>query len=818
VNVPTPPASSSAGPAALDLDNASTVGRLAPCVLWRDVNGRKVPVDGAGRAVNPLDPENQMPFDDAAQVYAGSCKQITGIGIVLTGTPRDDGLVLTVLDYDAKGNIAAEERMRRNQIADAHTALFNSYTEVSVSGLGRHIITWARPTDRNLRLGEHGEIEVFQNKRFIALTGHLMGGTAEVEARADELNKVLAEHNGSRRVPLRVVAGLDFSPSNFGPLAQCFRDLPVENDLGAGINDAELPPRDEVARWCDAIMNSAAALTKVGEYDTWVRTLGFPLARLANHQPQDDHFYRGRFLAVSAAAPKFDEPDAEAKWDELRRAAAQYRDGANSWRSLRHFAYQHGYVDPPTAGGSGYPAGNSDPLRFTCLPLNEAVARINTEFFVLRSGKIYRQGDDGELTAVPKHDFKTALGGRWVKLGDKRRSAADAWLNAPKRREYRGLQYCPNGVGLKPYYLNLWKGWGDVSPAQGDCSTITDHILQVLADGDQAKSDFLLNWMADILQNPTRKPGVSVVLRGRQGSGKTVLAMIARKLLGHRNVLTVNDKERMLGKFNSSVMNKILLVGEEMLFAGDRATTDKLKHLITGNTLPIEFKFGDALEIESYHRLLLTSNHEQVFQAAGEERRFVIYDVSDAKRGDAEHFDKLYAITDGRDDATAAAFMKFLLDRDLTAFQPWKAQQCFAADTALMQQKSLSFSPPLQWLREVVENVVGQGPSGDYDWNDGVPYPRRQGSAWPPQPRESKWPPRFPRRQAVDAFRDWATKAKPFGAAEYTGSQGRFWAEICKVIPLGQTNRQTTGGVRTVVIDLTDLQNNFEKYLRGQAI
>ena len=89
----------------------------------------------------------------------------------------------------------------------------------------------------------------------------------------------------------------------------------------------------------------------------------------------------------------------------------------------------------------------------------------------------------------------------------------------------------------------------------------------------------------------------------------------------------------MLGRFNSSVMNKILLVGEEMLFAGDRATTDKLKHLITGQTIPIEFKFGDALEIESHHRLLLTSNHEQVFQAAGEERRFVVYDVSDARRG-----------------------------------------------------------------------------------------------------------------------------------------------------------------------------------------
>ena len=167
----------------------------------------------------------------------------------------------------------------------------------------------------------------------------------------------------------------------------------------------------------------------------------------------------------------------------------------------------------------------------------------------------------------------------------------------------------------------------------------------------------------------------------------------------------------MLGRFNASVANKILLVGEEMLFAGDRATMDKLKHLITGQTLPVEFKFGDQLEVKSFHRLILTSNHAQVIQASSEERRFVTYEVSDTKRGDTDYFDRLYAIADGRDDDTAAAFMHYLLTRDITGFKPWKAQQGFAADTALQNQKLLSLTPPLMWLREIVETVDGQGPA-----------------------------------------------------------------------------------------------------------
>jgi hypothetical protein len=228
----------------------------------------------------------------------------------------------------------------------------------------------------------------------------------------------------------------------------------------------------------------------------------------------------------------------------------------------------------------------------------------------------------------------------------------------------------------------------------------------------------------------------------------------------------------------------------------------------------VEYKFGDTIEIDSYHRLILMSNHEQVVHAANEERRFVIYDVSDKKWGDFEYFDKLYAVSDGRDDATARAFMQFLLDRDLSQFRPWQAQQALANDAALMKQKTLSFSPPLTWLREVADAVVGQGPAGDYIWLEGLPVP--PGQLGPN--KEYRWPPRFTRRQAVDAFRAWTTRAKPFGASEFTSSEQRFWSEICKVIPHAQTTRQGSGGVRAVVIDFTDLQNNFSKYLRGEVI
>jgi hypothetical protein len=60
------------GPLAIDPELASMVGALAPCVLWREMDGRKVPVDSLGRSVNALDPTNQMSFASAAQVCAAA--------------------------------------------------------------------------------------------------------------------------------------------------------------------------------------------------------------------------------------------------------------------------------------------------------------------------------------------------------------------------------------------------------------------------------------------------------------------------------------------------------------------------------------------------------------------------------------------------------------------------------------------------------------------------------------------------------------------------------------------------------------------------
>jgi hypothetical protein len=267
------------------------------------------------------------------------------------------------------------------------------------------------------------------------------------------------------------------------------------------------------------------------------------------------------------------------------------------------------------------------------------------------------------------------------------------------------------------------------------------------------------------------------------------------------------DKDRLLGRFNSALAGKILIQAEETFFAGDARTSDALKHLITGHTLEVELKFGRSFEIESFHRLLITSNHAQVIQASSEARRFVVCDVTDARRGDAAYFGRLYAVADGRDPGTAQAFMRFLLDRNLSQFEPWADQQQFLGDRALIDQKLLSLTPPLMWLREVLEKAESIPPqqTTKISWHRGLPI-------------AGDWPTLLHRAIVLQQFREWASTARPHGANTFTGSDQRFWTEVIKKIPADLTRIKDAAGNRCVTISLAELRARHDAYLQGSLM
>lgn len=453
------------------------------------------------------------------------------------------------------------------------------------------------------------------------------------------------------------------------------------------------------------------------------------------------------------------------------------------------------------ANANGQPQQWPDPLDFTVVPEEEAIERVNAAgYFVLTlNGDIYKVQPGGGVVVQKREGFNNVFACRLAQLDDGQSiSAGTAWRNSSKRCEYDEIGYWPDNHGRPPKSYNLWQRWG-IEPVQGAWSIIFDHILHVLANGDKAKADYILDWCAHMVQRPWEKPGVALVFRGRKGTGKSLPTEILARAIGRQNALITADGKRLFGQFNWHLADKLLIGAEEAFFAGNREQNDKLKHLLTGPDIEVEQKYGQRIFMKSMHRMIMTSNHDQVIDASDDERRFLVCDVSERQRGNDAYFAPLVRVIKGQDDATLAAFMYELRTRDITKWQPEPAARKVAGRD-LAAQKLLSLEPPLQWLLE----LAATAPSF-------AVQTQATGSSW-----------QMKREDMLDGYRAWVKSVQVRGATEFTGAE-RFWASIKRLLNDGIfPNRRlfhSAGGKRFVALPRREeLVDGFNRLLGGKVV
>ena len=241
------------------------------------------------------------------------------------------------------------------------------------------------------------------------------------------------------------------------------------------------------------------------------------------------------------------------------------------------------------------------------------------------------------------------------------------WLEHPRRRKYDQLVFEP-GLLTPPNVYNMWKGFA-VQPRQGDCSLYLEHVYEVWCNGNQRYYDYTIAWFADIIQQPRHKKGVSLVLLGEQGTGKSLPCDAFGQLFGPHFV-TVSQSHGLLGKFNAHLKEALVVLAEESFWAGDKEAEGQLKQLITGSKIRVEPKGKDSFEVNNHLRLIICSNQRWVIPAAFEERRFFLLEVSNCRRGQAAYFAQFAKVMNegGRE-----ALLYFLMHHDYSQIDLRKA-------------------------------------------------------------------------------------------------------------------------------------------------
>jgi hypothetical protein len=336
------------------------------------------------------------------------------------------------------------------------------------------------------------------------------------------------------------------------------------------------------------------------------------------------------------------------------------------------------------------------------------VAEFNAQFLVVsEAGKamIYAPAEDPILhrryfDRLGFDDLRRLYLNRRIELGrdDKNnpilRPVADVWLRHAERRQFiRGITFDPSGAPTSGGTLNLWQGFA-VEPKPGRWDLLKRHIFEIICGSCQDRFDYLMNWLARMVQHPAEQGEVAVVMRGGEGTGKGTLARAMTRMLGQHG-LAISNSKHLTGNFNAHLRDCVFLFADEAFYAGDPSHVGVLKSIITEPYLTIEAKYQNAVQMPNFLHLMMASNEEWVVPAALDARRFFVLEVSGAHANDHDWFG---AIWQEMEAGGYEAMLHDLLHHDLTGFNVRRVP-----DTdGLQEQRKLSLGTSEAWWLDVL--------------------------------------------------------------------------------------------------------------------
>ena len=334
---------------------------------------------------------------------------------------------------------------------------------------------------------------------------------------------------------------------------------------------------------------------------------------------------------------------------------------------------------------------------------------LNAHYLIGKSEQevaVFRIKDDGFLAFMPPEQFKLDVANILVQRPGRSSPipAEKFWKESPHRHQ-REIVFKPGGT-TTPSEFNQWRGFGVESrKGRKKLHRLIRHIREVICRCDRAKFKYLMRLLAWMVQNPGKHAGVILVLKSsKQGTGKTTLGNVMLDIFG-RHGARIDDKDRLLGQFNDWLETICFALLEEATWAGDHRAADKLKSLVTGDTLQVERKFGACRQVPNRLKTIATTNHDHAVHAGVQDRRNVVYDVSDARVGDKAWFDKLYQ------DLAEGGTSEFLYLLQHVQLGDWHPARDFLKTAETAEQQRMSGDSISQWAQACIhaDAIVGAG-------------------------------------------------------------------------------------------------------------
>lgn len=598
-----------------------------------------------GSVIDAQDPAHWTDYTTAA-AHAARWDRGHGGGVGFVFTDADPFYFLDIDKCLEPGPPAAWSPLALELLA----RLPGAAVEVSHSGRGLHVF------GRYADLPEHAKkntplgLELYHNKRFVALTGTGATGWAGVDHTAQ----------------LALLCPQYFTPSPTGEFAG-WTSEPAAEWSGPADDD------DLIAKALKSGQRSAAVAFGGGDTITFKTLWTADVETLAKRWPGEGAKPFGQSEADQTLANHL------AFWtgkncermERLMRASGLMRE---KWDTHRSYLGQTilkacGFVgkvataraapdpvvmpaDPVALEATAAATGRSLRAGAEYMGAMEQLAHFAGCYFISDDAKIYVLSRN---QIMAKASFDVIFGGHLFvldPLGSK--TTASAWDAFTQSRvnnpvivdamcfrpllapgviiQEGGREYVNTYV---PYYCPVMDG--DVAP-----------FLDLLARQFPIEWDrrILLNWFARFAQTPGYKFMWWPVIQGVKGNGKTFLISVLRYIAGQHYTHLPNSHAiaRDGLKFNNWITRKLLLGIEEINLAHKRDFLDELKVVVTGEQIATEGKGAEQITSDNAANGIIATNHRHGVPIDDDERRYAVFFMAQQKVEDLarDHMDGDY--------------------------------------------------------------------------------------------------------------------------------------------------------------------------------
>jgi hypothetical protein len=187
-----------------------------------------------------------------------------------------------------------------------------------------------------------------------------------------------------------------------------------------------------------------------------------------------------------------------------------------------------------------------------------------------------------------------------------------------------------------------------VEPDMDFIDKYVNTLIYNLCGGEKDAYQYLLKYIASLIQFPSLQCEQAVVMLGKEGVGKDQLTFLIECMLDNQNYSTkTSDVDLLFGSFNSEAEHKIMIQLNEASNSSAVEYLEKFKDKTTAKYILINPKGVTPYKTKNCMRLFIASNNKKPVILSENDRRFFVIKSTNVLLQDIVFFK---AFTDGLND------------------------------------------------------------------------------------------------------------------------------------------------------------------------